>query len=53
MGAYGGHQRGLDFVGSRLSHIGKMITTFRHHNVEVLARIVGNDIAIIVTLEHI
>ena len=53
MGAYGGHERGWALIGARLSRIGGMKTTSRHDNDEVVSRIVGSNLAMIVQLEHI
>lgn len=52
MGALGGHERGWDAVGSRLTRISRT-TNGTHDNDEVVTRVVGADVAMWVQLEHI
>jgi hypothetical protein len=52
MGAYGGHERGWDLVGARLSFVAGMNTKARHDD-KVVSRVIGSNVAVVVQLEHI
>ena len=52
-GALGGHERGWAAIGSRLSQVARMNTSGAHKGDEVLATIVGTDLALMVRIEHI
>ena len=52
-GALGGHERGWAAIGSRLSQVARMNTGGAHQGADVLATIVGTDLALMVRIEHI
>jgi ketosteroid isomerase-like protein len=52
-GALGGHERGWAAIGSRLSQVARMNTSGAHKGDDVLATIVGADLAVMVRIEHI
>jgi hypothetical protein len=52
MGAYGGHERGWDLVGARLSRVAGMNAKSGHDD-KVLSRVIGSNMAVVVQLEHI
>jgi hypothetical protein len=53
MGAYGGHERGWDLVGARLSRVAGMAGKSRHDPDKVVSKVIGSNVAVIVQLEHI
>ena len=53
MGAYGGHERGWDLVGARLSRVAGMAGKSRHDPAKVVSKVIGSNLAVIVQLEHI
>ena len=52
-GAYGGHERGWNQVGPRLTWASKTNSNGTHDNDEVLTTIRGADLALVTQLEHI
>ncbi len=52
-GALGGHLRGWAAVASRLSEVARMNTIGEHKAPDVVATIVGTDLALMVRIEHI
>ena len=52
-GALGGHERGWAAIGSRLSQVARMNTIGEHKAADVIATIVGTDLALMVRIEHI
>src|SRR5687767_483478 len=53
MGALGGHERGWGLVGARLARIATSARDGSHDEDQVVSRVVGADVAVIVVLEHI
>ena len=52
-GALGGHERGWAAIGSRLSQVARLNASGAHKGDEVIATIVGADMALMVRIEHI
>ncbi len=53
MGAYGGHERGWDLVGARLSRVSGMAGKSKHDPAKVVSKVIGSNVAVVVQLEHI
>lgn len=52
-GGYGGHELGWSQVGPRLTWASKTNSNGSHDDDEILTRIIGTDLALVVQVEHI